>query len=257
MRSQIATGLEGNDMSNELPLQVDQIGSLIRTIRGQKVILDTDLARIFGVPTFRFNEAIKRNRERFPPDFLFQLTQAEHEALTSQIAMSKVGRGGRRTSPYAFTENGTIMAANVLNSPAAVRMSVFVVRAFVQMRDLLGGTKELARQLADLEKKLTARLDVHESVIVDVLRRVMEILDPPPLPPDPPRRRIGFHVEPEEKPGTRQGKRREPSASATMMTTMKTDPIPHCGTYNLDDATGFIRLNALRLKVAAKVQKHK
>jgi len=186
-------------MSNEMPLQVDQIGSLIRTIRGQKVILDTDLARIFGVPTFRFNEAIKRNRERFPDDFLFQLTREEQKALTSQIAMSKVGRGGRRTLPYAFTENGAIMAANVLNSPESVRMSVFVVRAFVQMRDLLGGTKELARQLADLEKKLTARLNVHESVIVDVLRRVMEILDPPPLPPEPPRRRIGFHVEPEEK----------------------------------------------------------
>jgi hypothetical protein len=121
--------------------------------------------------------------------------------------MSKVGRGGRRTLPYAFTENGAIMAANVLNSPEAVRMSVFVVRAFVQMRDLLGGTKELARQLADLEKKLTARLNVHESVIVDVLRRVMEILDPPPLPPEPPRRRIGFHVEPEDKPGSKVKKK--------------------------------------------------
>jgi hypothetical protein len=87
--------------------------------------------------------------------------------------------------PYAFTENGAIMAANVLNSPEAVRISVFVVRAFVKMRELLGGTNELARQLADLERKLTARLDVHESVIVDVLRRVMEILDPPPLPPEP------------------------------------------------------------------------
>jgi hypothetical protein len=104
--------------------------------------------------------------------------------------MSKVGRGGRRTLPYAFTENG----ANVLNSPEAVRMSVFVVRAFVKMRELLGGTKELAKQLAELEKKLTARLDGHEVAIVDVLRRVMEILDPPPTPPEPPRREIGFHV---------------------------------------------------------------
>ena len=99
------------------------------------------------------------------------------------------------------------MAANVLNSPEAVRMSVFVVRAFVQMRDLLGGTKELARQLADLEKKLTARLDGHESAIVDVLRRVMDILDPPPLPPAPPRRRIGFHVEPDDKPGSKAKKK--------------------------------------------------
>ena len=115
--------------------------------------------------------------------------------------------GGKRKLPYAFTENGAIMAANVLNSPEAVRMSVFVVRAFVQMRDLLGSTKELAKQLADLEKKLTARLDGHESVIMDVLRRVMEILDPPPLPPEPPRRRIGFHVEPEEKPCSKAKKK--------------------------------------------------
>ncbi len=94
----------------------------------------------------------------------------------SQIAIGSLKYRDPRHLPYAFTENGAIMAANVLNSPEAVRMSVFVVRAFVQMRDLLGGTKELARQLADLEKKLTARLNVHETVIVDVLRRVMEIL---------------------------------------------------------------------------------
>jgi hypothetical protein len=187
---------------------VDDIGSLIRTIRGQKVILDSDLAHIFGVPTFRFNEAVKRNRKRFPADFLFQLTAEEFKSLTSQFAILKKGRGQhRKFLPYAFTENGAIMAANVLNSPEAVRMSVFVVRAFVQMRDLLGGTKELARQLADLEKKLTARLDVHETVIVDVLRRVMEILDPPPPPPAPPKRRIGFQVEPEDKLGSKAKKK--------------------------------------------------
>jgi hypothetical protein len=193
-------------MSYQTPSRVDDISSMIRTIRGQKVILDSDLARIFGVPTFRFNEAVKRNRGRFPDDFLFQLTREEYSNLISQIAISS-SHGGRRKLPYAFTENGAIMAANVLNSPEAVRMSVFVVRAFVKMRDLLGGTKELARQLADLEKKLTARLDVHESVIVNVLRRVMEILDPPPLPPAPPRRRIGFHVEPEPKPGSKAKKK--------------------------------------------------
>ena len=185
-------------MNKQISSGVDDIGSVIRTIRGQKVILDSDLARIFGVPTFRFNEAVKRNRDRFPDDFLFQLTREEQSNLISQIAISS-SHGGRRKLPHAFTENGAIMAANVLNSPEAVRMSVFVVRAFVKMRDLLGGTKELARQLADLEKKLTARLDVHESVIVDVLRRVMEILDPPPLPPEPPRRRIGFQVKPENE----------------------------------------------------------
>jgi len=120
------------------------------------------------------------------------------ENLRFQFGTSSL-HGGRRYLPYAFTENGSIMAANVLNSPQAVRMSVFVVRAFVQMRDLLGSTKELAKQLAALERKLTARLDKHEVAIVEVLRRVMDILDPPPLPA-PPRRRIGFQVEPEDKP---------------------------------------------------------
>ena len=172
---------------------VADISSLIRTIRGQKVILDSDLARVFGVPTFRFNEAVKRNRQRFPDDFLFQLTREEHSNLISQIAVSSL-HGGRRKLPYAFPENGAIMAANVLNSPEAVRMSVFVVRAFVQMRDLLGSTKELAKQLAALEKKLTARLDGHEVAIIEVLRRVMDILDPPPPLPEPPPREIGFHV---------------------------------------------------------------
>jgi len=185
-------------MSNEMLLQVEQIGSLIRTIRGQKVMLDADLARIYGVPTKRLNEQVKRNVKRFPPDFLFQLTAEEAENLKSQFATSS-SHGGKRKLPYAFTENGSIMAANMLNSPQAVRMSVFVVRAFVQMRDLLGSTKELAKQLAALEKKLTSRLDGHEAAIIEVLRRVMDILEPPPLP-EPPRRRIGFHVEPQAKP---------------------------------------------------------
>ena len=187
--------------------QIEVIAPVIRTIRGQKVILDSDLARIYGVTTKRLNEQVRRNAKRFPSDFLFQLTAEEADSLRSQIATLKSGRGQhRKFLPYAFTENGTVMAANVLNSPAAVRMSVFVVRAFVKMRELLGGTKELAKQLADLEKKLTARLDGHEVAISEVLRRVMDILDPPPLP-EPPRRQIGFHVESEEKPKTKRKKR--------------------------------------------------
>ena len=151
---------------------------------------------------------MKRNGKRFPPDFLFQLTGEEADSLRSQIVTLKSGRGQhRKFLPYAFTENGAVMAANVLNSPAAVRMSVFVVRAFVKMRELLGGTKELAKQLAALEKKLTARLDGHEVAIIDVLRRVMDILDPPPPPPEPPRRQIGFHVEPEAKPKPKRKKK--------------------------------------------------
>ena len=185
----------------------------IYTIRGVRVMLDRDLAKIYGVPTFRFNEAIKRNRHRFPTDFMFQLTAAEferlksqsanssqiamspgkHAALTSQIAISKRGRGGRRTRPYAFTEHGALQAANVLRSSRAVQMSVFVIRAFVKMRETLLGTRELAKKLAVLEKELTSRLDVHEAAIVEVLQEVMQILNPPPPPPEPPRRRIGFH----------------------------------------------------------------
>ena len=95
---------------------VPKLDELIREVRGQKVLLDTDLARIYRIPTFRFNEAIKRNRERFPEDFMFRLTGAEVAALTSQFAISKTGRGGRRTLPYAFTEHGAIMAANIVNS---------------------------------------------------------------------------------------------------------------------------------------------
>ena len=168
-----------------------RLDELIREVRGQKVIFDTDLARIYGIPTFRLNEAVKRNRERFPEDFMFQLTRAEVAALRSQFAISKKGRGGRRTLPYAFTEHGAIMAANVLNSPHAVQMSVFVVRAFLKMRALLGDKRELAQKLASLEKDLKKRLDVHEAAIVTILQRVMDIIDPPALP-GPAKPRIGF-----------------------------------------------------------------
>jgi predicted amino acid-binding ACT domain protein len=172
---------------------VEQIDGMIRTVRGARVILDSDLAKIYGVPTFRFNEAIKRNRNRFPADFMFQLTRVEFDFLKSQIAMSKTGRGGRRTLPYAFTEHGALQAANILNSSRAVQMSVFVIRAFVMMRETLRAAPELARKLAALEKKLTARLDVQETAIVQVLQEVMQILNPPPTPPAPPKRQIGFH----------------------------------------------------------------
>ena len=177
---------------------------MIRTIRGVRVMLDRDLAKIYGVPTFRFNEAIKRNRHRFPTDFMFQLTREEFDSLRSQIAMSKAENSsqiamssgkhrGAAYRPYAFTEHGALQAANVLRSPRAVQMSVFVIRAFVKMRETLLGTRELAKKLAALEKKLTARLDVHEAAIVEVLQELMQILNPPPPSPDPPRRRIGFH----------------------------------------------------------------
>ena len=183
-------------------IPADTIESRIRTIRGQKIILDADLATIYGVQTKELNRAVKRNSKRFPDDFVFQLTVEETETLRCQTGTSNKGRGGRRFLPYAFTENGAVMAANVLNSPQAVRMSVFVVRAFVQMRELLSGSKELALALKKLEAKLTDRLDLHESAIVDVLRRVMDLLDPPPGPPVP-EKSMGFHAtmkSPDKKP---------------------------------------------------------
>lgn len=171
----------------------DTVESRILSIRGQKVILDSDLASIYGVTVKRLSEQCKRNSKRFPPDFLFQLNREEFVNLRSQIATSSSGHGGRRFLPYAFTENGAVMAANVLNSPQAVRMSVFVVRAFVRMRELLSGSRELAAELKRLDAKLTARLDVHETAIVDVLRRIMKLLDPPPAPPLP-EKSMGFHT---------------------------------------------------------------
>lgn len=155
--------------TSKSPVPIEQIDGMIRTFRGVRVVLDRDLAKIYGVATFRFNEAIKRNRHRFPADFMFQLTRAEFDSLKSQIAMSKPGNSsqfamssgkhrGAAYRPYAFTEHGALQAANVLRSKRAVQMSVFVIRAFVKMRETLLGTRELARKLATLEKKLTFSL---------------------------------------------------------------------------------------------------
>jgi phage regulator Rha-like protein len=173
-------------------LSVDELGRLIYEIRGQRVMLDSDLAAIYGVETKALNRAVKRNPARFPKDFVFQLTRRESEVLRYQFGTLKTGRGRhRKYLPYVFTEHGAIMAANVLNSPRAVQMAVFVVRAFLKMRALLGDKRELAQKLASLETELKKRLDVHEAVIVTILQRVMDIIDPP-LTAQPPKPRIGF-----------------------------------------------------------------
>jgi hypothetical protein len=174
----------------------EPVESLIRLIRGQRVILDSELATIYEVSTTRLNQQVRRNAERFPEDFAFQLTPDEFAGLMLQIATSKKGRGGRRKLPLAFTEHGAIMAANVLNSPRAARMGVFVVRAFVKMREVLAQSKELAAKLAELERKLTARLDDHEKSIVLILDEIKKLMEPPPAP-QPKRREIGFHVRDE------------------------------------------------------------
>ena len=170
----------------------DSITRRIFVIRGQKVILDHNLAGMYGIATGALNRAVKRNAHRFPPDFIFRLTENDEESLRCQIGISK-GKGGRRYLPYAFTEHGAIMAATILNSPRAVQMSVFVVRAFVTMRSMLLAQKDLAGKLAALEKKLTERLDLHERTIADVIQQIMLWLNPPPEP-DPPRKAIGFQV---------------------------------------------------------------
>jgi hypothetical protein len=148
----------------------------IYTVRGQRVMLDADLAEVYGVETRALVQAVKRNAGRFPADFVFQMSEPEWDSLRSQIVISK-GRGGRRYRPYVFTEHGAVMAANVLNSPRATQMSVFVVRAFIKMRAVLSDNRKLARKLAELERKLSDRLDVHEQAILHLLRQMQDLLN--------------------------------------------------------------------------------
>jgi hypothetical protein len=201
---------------------VDPLTPMINVLRGQRVILDADLARIYGVATFRFNEAFKRNRHRFPADFAFQLTAGEFAALraamesamgtqdSSQSAMSSwpplagVGREvmssqfARRLSlrrgaayrPWAFTEHGALMAANILHSERATHMAVYVVRAFVQMREQLAANAAILKRLAEIDKTLLE----HDSALRDVYRKLLPLLQPPP---EPPKRRIGFNRDTE------------------------------------------------------------
>ena len=155
-------------------VQTERIGTLIHFIRGQKVMLDTDLAKVYGVPTKVLNQAINRNRLRFPEDFMFQVTPDELKALRSQIVTSKKGRGGARYLPYAFTEHGAIMAATVLNSRQAVETSVLVVRAFVKLREILASNKELAVKLDELE----SRLDGHDEALQQIVAAIRELAAP-------------------------------------------------------------------------------
>ncbi len=169
-------------------VQVGRIEGAILVIRGHRVILDSDLAALYGVPVKRLNEQVKRNADRFPVDFAFQLTENETDALRSQTATLKTGRGEhRKYLPRVFTEHGALMAASVLNSPRAVQMSVLVVRAFVRLRNLLATHKQLAIKLAELER----RLATHDAQIVLLFDAIRELMQPLPKP----RRRIGFEAE--------------------------------------------------------------
>ena len=157
----------------------------IRFIRNQHVVLDSDLAALYGVETRVLVQAVKRNRERFPEDFLFQLGPEESAALKSQAVTSK-GRGGRRHPPWAFTEHGALMAASVLSAPRAVEASVFVVRAFVRMRRLLGTQRELAQRLGGIERRVI-RQDASIAALFDAVRRLMRLPAGPPPPANPER----------------------------------------------------------------------
>jgi len=167
-------------------IPVGRIEQRILLIRGERVMLDADLAALYGVQTKNLVKAVKRNIERFPEDFMFQLTPAEFRALRFQFGTSKSARGGRRYAPYAFTEHGAIMAASVLNTEQAVRVSVYVVRAFVKLRQFISQHKELAHKLAELER----RLQNHDEQIVALVEAIRELMVPPP--PKQGRKRIGF-----------------------------------------------------------------
>jgi hypothetical protein len=178
--------LQAFDSAMTSDRKVASIENAIYSLRGQRVMLDSDLAAIYGTSTMRLNEQFKRNRKRFPDDFAFVLTRKEFTNLISQDAISR-SHGGRRTLPIAFTEHGAIMLASVLNSEIAVQASVRVVRAFVRLREMVAANAQLASKLAELER----RLDSHDEAIVDLFATLKRLLEPP----EPPKRReIGFHV---------------------------------------------------------------
>lgn len=175
---------------------IEDIDQRIVVLRNQRVMLDADLAALYGMPTKVFNQAVKRNGERFPEDFMFQLSTKELAIWRSQTVTSNpAARMGLRRPPYAFTEHGAIQAANVLNSARAAEMSVHVVRAFVRMREVISQNKEIAKKLDALER----RIDSQDETIVEIVQAIRRLTAaPPPRPPEPKRRAIGF-VTPKEK----------------------------------------------------------
>jgi len=190
-------------MSKEI-IPTEQIALRIRHFRGEKVLLDFDLAALYGVETRALNQAVRRNADRFPADFMFQLSSEETETLSqlvtpsvaghdvsnsSQIVMSSGKYRGKRYRPYAFTEQGVAMLSSVLNSESAVKMNIAIMRAFVQLRRALETNRELARKFSELER----RIDKHDVEIDAILEAIRQLM----APPEKPRREIGFHVREE------------------------------------------------------------
>ena len=176
---------------SDLTVTPERIETMVRVVRGQRVMLDSDLAKLYGVTTKRLNEQVSRNRERFPDDFAYQLTQQKVNALRSQFATSKVDRGGQRYLPWAFTEHGVAMLSSVLRSPTAVRVNIEIMRTFVRLRRLMATPGELVEQLTRLADTVKLH-DGQIQAIVQVLSKMMER-------PEEPKRRIGFHVQAEEE----------------------------------------------------------
>jgi hypothetical protein len=176
-----------NRRRSEIAVQQEQIERTIHIARGQRVMFDFDLARLYGVRTAALNQAVKRNLDRFPEDFAFQLTAQEFVALMSQTVTSKAGRGGRTKRPWAFTEHGVAMLSSVLKSPVAARVNIEIIRAFMRLRRLMATPGELVEQLA----RLTETVQLHDeqiNAIAEVLRQLMQPSE------QPPKRQIGFHV---------------------------------------------------------------
>jgi hypothetical protein len=167
---------------------LEQIEPQILAIRGHRVILDADLAALYGTTTKGLNQAVKRNADRFPADFRFELTAPEKTEVVTNCDHLKQLKFSR-TLPFAFTEHGAIMAASVLNTPRAIQVSVYVVRAFVKLRELLATHKELGLKLAELEQKV----ENHDAAIRSLVTAIRQLMQPPPAPP---RRPIGFHAKP-------------------------------------------------------------
>jgi hypothetical protein len=175
-------------MSKEI-IPIERIAQSIRHLRGEKVLLDFDLAQLYGVTTGNLNKAVNRNRDRFPSDFMFQLTAEEAQRLIFQIGRSK-GRGGHRHRPHAFTEQGVAMLSSVLNSERAVKVNIAIMRAFVRLRQMLETNRELAKKFRELDQRV-GKHDEEISAIIEAIRQLM-------APPEKPHREIGFHVR--EKP---------------------------------------------------------
>jgi hypothetical protein len=181
--------------STKSPIPARDAPRSILVLRGQRLLLDTDLANLYGIATKVLLQAVKRNSERFPKDFMIRLTAAEWAALKSQTVTSKLRRGGRRYLPYAFTEQGVAMLSSVLNSPRAIAVNIQIMRAFVRLRAALDSNKELARRFAQLEARLDKKLAEHDKSITEILSAIRQLMEPRASK----QRGIGFTADLREK----------------------------------------------------------